>query len=46
VNALVIDIPVRSMQALERVARQPRYQGFRLVWDDHGRLVDVAGPGS
>ncbi|MBD3640364.1 MAG: START domain-containing protein [Marinobacter sp.] len=42
VNSLLVDIPVRSMQALEAVARKPRYQGFELVWDNEGKLVDVA----
>ncbi|MFO7528474.1 MAG: START domain-containing protein [Marinobacter sp.] len=46
VNSLVVDIPVRSMQALEDVARAPRYQGFELVWDDEGKLVDVVRPDS
>jgi len=41
VNTLLVDIPVRSMQALEEVARQPRYQGFELVWDARGKLAGV-----
>ena len=41
VNSLLVDIPVRSIQALEDVARAPRYQGFELVWDEQGKLLDV-----
>ncbi|GAA0849139.1 START domain-containing protein [Marinobacter szutsaonensis] len=41
VNSLLVDIPMRSMQALEDVARAPRYQGFELVWDEQGKLMDV-----
>lgn len=46
VNSLLVDIPVRSMQALEEVARKPRYRGFDLVWDGRGQLVDVVPPDS
>lgn len=41
VNSLLVDIPVRSLQALEQVATKDRYQGFRLVYDEQGHLVDV-----
>ncbi|MCK7549286.1 START domain-containing protein [Marinobacter koreensis] len=41
VNSLLVDIPVRSMEALEEVAQKPRYQGFRLVWDKQGHLAGV-----
>lgn len=44
VNTLLVDIPVRSMQALEKVARKPRYQGFELVWDHEGNLKNVLPP--
>jgi len=44
VNTLLVDIPVRSMEQLERVTRWERYQGFTLVYDDAGRLIDVKAP--
>jgi len=44
VNSLLVDIPLRSLQALERVARQDHYQGYQLVYDPQGRLVDVRPP--
>ncbi|GGE67990.1 hypothetical protein GCM10011533_20420 [Streptosporangium jomthongense] len=44
VNTLLIDIPVSSMQELERVADQDNYQGYNLIYDESGRLVDVRQP--
>ncbi|WP_325146622.1 START domain-containing protein [Marinobacter sp.] len=44
VNTLLVDIPVRSMQALERVARKDRYQGFELVYGAGGELENVRPP--
>lgn len=44
VNSLLVDIPVRSMEQLEQVTRQERYQGHTLVYDDEGKLVDVVSP--
>lgn len=44
VNSLVVDIPLRSLQALERVARQDKYQGYQLEYDPQGRLVNVRSP--
>ncbi|MGB1949761.1 MAG: START domain-containing protein [Marinobacter sp.] len=44
VNTLLVDIPVRSMEQLERVTREERYQGFSLVYDDNGQLTGVAPP--
>lgn len=41
VNTLLEDIPIRSMEQLERVARQERYQDHRLVYDNKGELVGV-----
>lgn len=41
VNSLLVDIPIRSMEQLERVAGQERYQDHRLVYDSDGRLIDV-----
>jgi hypothetical protein len=41
VNNLLVDIPVKSMQALESVARSEKYQGYQLKWNDNGTLDDV-----
>ncbi|MFN2361712.1 MAG: START domain-containing protein [Marinobacter sp.] len=41
VNTLLVDIPVRSMEQLERVARRDRYQNHKLVYDQNGKLKDV-----
>lgn len=41
VNSLLVDIPVKSLQALEKVANKQRYQGFRLIYDDNNQLIDV-----
>lgn len=41
VNSLLVDIPIKSMQSLELVANEDRYQGFELVYDESGALVDV-----
>ncbi|MBW0148831.1 START domain-containing protein [Marinobacter arenosus] len=46
VNSLLVDIPVRSLQALERVAGKDRYQNFELVYDETGQLVDVRPSGN
>ncbi|MEC7816328.1 MAG: START domain-containing protein [Pseudomonadota bacterium] len=42
VNNLVVDIPVKSIQALESVAQAKHYQGFTLEWDDNGELAGIA----
>lgn len=41
VNSLLVDIPIRSLQALEQVAGKDRYQDFELIYDNQGLLVDV-----
>ncbi|MFO8142065.1 MAG: START domain-containing protein [Marinobacter sp.] len=41
VNNLLIEIPVKSIQALEAVAKEQAYQGYRLEWSDDGRLTGV-----
>ncbi|KAA1172052.1 lipid-binding protein [Marinobacter salinexigens] len=41
VNSLLIDIPIKSIQSLERVAKEDQYQGFGLVYDESGTLIDV-----
>lgn len=46
VNSLLVDIPIRSMKALERVANLPKYQGYQLVYDSAGHLVNVTRAGS
>ncbi|MDO6823971.1 START domain-containing protein [Marinobacter sp. 1_MG-2023] len=44
VNTLLVDIPLSSMQELQRTAGLEQYQGFRLVYDEDGQLVDVRQP--
>ncbi|QBM17906.1 hypothetical protein MARI_20270 [Marinobacter sp. JH2] len=41
VNQLVIDIPVKSLKALEAVAREEKYQNYRIQWaaDDNIEAV-------
>lgn len=46
VNSLLIDIPVNSLEELEQVAGKDRYQGFSLIYDDSGQLVDVRQTGN
>ncbi|WP_323754125.1 START domain-containing protein [Marinobacter sp.] len=41
VNQLVIDIPVKSLKALEAVARKERYQGYRIQWANDGNIEAV-----
>lgn len=41
VNSLLVDIPVRSMEQLERVAGKERYQGHELVYSQDGQLNAV-----
>ncbi|WP_297795827.1 START domain-containing protein [uncultured Marinobacter sp.] len=41
VNTLLVDIPVKSMEQLERVTRKERYQDHTLVYGDEGKLIDV-----
>lgn len=41
VNSLLVDIPLRSLQSLERLARTPPYQNHELVYDIRGHLQDV-----
>lgn len=44
VNTLLIDIPVKSMEQLERVTRRERYQGHTLVYNNDGELINVTPP--
>lgn len=41
VNSLLVDIPIRSMEQLERVAARERYQNHELIYDQDGKLKDV-----
>lgn len=41
VNSLLVDIPVKSLENLEQVAQEPRYQNHHLVYNDQGQLTDV-----
>lgn len=44
VNSLLVDIPVRSMKQLEKLARTDRYRGHELVYNENGQLVAVTPP--
>ena len=44
VNRLLVDIPVSSMEELEKVAAREHYQGFSLEYDEDGRLTGVSKP--
>ncbi len=41
VNSLLVDIPIKSMEQLEQIARKERYQGFELKYDENGQLIAV-----
>lgn len=41
VNSLLVDIPIKSMERLEQVAGEERYQGYRLIYDATGQLTAV-----
>ncbi|TGN41002.1 START domain-containing protein [Marinobacter confluentis] len=41
VNSLLVDIPLKSMEKLEQVAGQQRYQGYELIYDANNRLNAV-----
>lgn len=41
VNSLLVDIPVRSMEELERVAKTEKYQGYQLIYDEQGQLAGL-----
>lgn len=42
VNSLVVDIPLKSLKNLEKVAQQDKYTGYELVYDNDGQLSGVA----
>lgn len=41
VNQLLVDIPIQSMEELEQLSSDERYQGFSLIYNEKGELVDV-----
>lgn len=41
VNNLLVEIPVKSIQALEAVANEDKYQGYRLEWSEDDNLIGV-----
>jgi hypothetical protein len=42
VNSLLVDIPIQSMEQLEQVAGNERYQAHKLVYDAQGKLSAIA----
>ena len=44
VNRLLVDIPVSSIEELEKVSGLARYQGFHLRYNQNGQLIDVLKP--
>jgi hypothetical protein len=42
VNSLLVDIPLRSMEELERVANLEKYQGYQLTYGAGGELTGVS----
>ena len=41
VNALIVDIPFKSLKALETVANSEKYQGFEVRYNKEGMIVGV-----
>ncbi len=41
VNSLIIDIPIKSLQALERTAKLPKYQDAEILFDQQGMIMGV-----
>lgn len=41
VNSLIVDIPVKSLQQLEKVAQQPKYQDANILFDQQGIINGV-----
>ncbi|MCP5162838.1 MAG: START domain-containing protein [Hahellaceae bacterium] len=44
VNTLVVDIPVKSLQALEKVAHMEKYQNAEIIYDEQGHIQAVKAP--
>ena len=41
VNSLIVDIPVKSLQALEQVAQKEKYQNAHILFDKNGVIQGV-----
>jgi len=41
VNSLIIDIPIKSLQALEQVAQEEKYQNTHILFDQNGIIKGV-----
>ncbi|MFE8072668.1 START domain-containing protein [Marinobacteraceae bacterium S3BR75-40.1] len=41
VNSLAMDLPFKSLQSLEKLAQQPRYQNHKILYDEKGHIVGV-----
>ena len=41
VNSLIVDIPIKSLQALEDIAQKEKYQNARIVYDENGIIQGV-----
>ncbi len=41
VNSLIVDIPLESLQALERVAQQDKYNGAKILFNEQGLIQGV-----
>ena len=44
VNALIVDIPYKSMKALEEVANSEKYSPSKINYDEHGEITGVEKP--
>ncbi|MDN6318581.1 MAG: START domain-containing protein [Marinobacter sp.] len=44
VNTLLVDIPMKSMEELEKLSGLERYQDFKLIYNQDGQLIDVRKP--
>jgi hypothetical protein len=40
-NTLIVDIPLKSMKALAKVAQTEQYKGYELTYDEQGNLAGV-----
>jgi hypothetical protein len=41
VNSLIVDIPIKSLQQLERVAQLPKYQDANILFDEQGIIKGI-----
>ena len=44
VNALIVDIPLKSLRKLEKVANLPKYKGYTLEYSSNGILTGIKKP--